>query len=285
MSTLEVIRLVVLACIFCAISVMTWESVSNASSAPHRAWTDYVSALERRLYSLFLPRVGRTIALAQATALVLTVAFSVISANPVWLALSLLAGPGPMLYLEYMRRKRLVLLEERLDTFVLALSNSLKTTPSVASALANTEPVTPAPLDQEVGLALKELRLGNTLEQALLNMSARVKSPALDATLMGVLIGRQVGGNLPEILNTTAETLREMARLQGVVRSKTAESKAQLMVLAVFPAIIIVAFDLVRPGYFEPLTKDIIGWCVIASAGLLWVGALVTARKVLAVDV
>ncbi len=140
-------------------------------------------------------------------------------------------------------------------------------------------------MDQEVGLALKEIRVGTTIDQALLNMSARIRSPQLDATLAGILIGRQVGGDLPRILETTAETLREIARLQGVVRSKTAEGKAQLAVLAVFPAFLLVVFDLASPGYFAPLTQSFVGWIVIAVAVGFWVSSIAMARGVLMVDI
>jgi tight adherence protein B len=118
-----------------------------------------------------------------------------------------------------------------------------------------------------------------------MNMGARVRSMPLDATLSSILIGRQVGGNLTEILETTAGTLREMGRLQGVLRAKTAEGKGQLMVLAVFPAVILVAFDLMSPGYFDPLTSSTVGYVVIALATGLWIAAVLAARKILAVDI
>jgi len=140
-------------------------------------------------------------------------------------------------------------------------------------------------MDEEIRLALKEIRVGTTIDQALLNMSARIRSPQLDATLAGILIGRQVGGDLPRILETTAETLREIARLQGVVRSKTAEGKAQLAVLAVFPAFLLVVFDLASPGYFSPLTHSFVGWIVILIAVGFWVTSIAMARGVLMVDI
>jgi hypothetical protein len=79
---------------------------------------------------------------------------------------------------------------------------------------------------QEVDLALKEMKVGSTLDQALLHMAARVGSRQLDSALSSILIGRQVGGNLPRVLETTAGTLREMRRLEGVVRTKTAGARA-----------------------------------------------------------
>ncbi len=69
------------------------------------------------------------------------------------------------------------------------------------------------------------------------------------------------------------------------MRAKTAEGRAQLGVLAVFPALMLVLFDTVSPGYFTPLTESAIGYIILSIAGVLWIASLVVARKVLAVDV
>jgi len=100
-----------------------------------------------------------------------------------------------------------------------------------------------------------------------------------------VLIGRQVGGNLPKILETTAAALREMQRLEGVVRTKTAEGKTQLWVLALFPFFMLYAFDKISPGYFEPLTENFLGYTCAVIAFTLWVAAILWARKILNVDI
>ena len=98
---------------------------------------------------------------------------------------------------------------------------------------------------------MRLLRVGATLDQALLNIAARVGSKQLDNALSAVLIGRQVGGNLPKVLETTAAAIREMARLEGVVRTKTAEGKAQLWVLGALPMVLMLALNTMQPGYFD----------------------------------
>jgi tight adherence protein B len=76
-----------------------------------------------------------------------------------------------------------------------------------------------------------------------------------------------------------------MARLEGVVRTKTAEGKMQLWVLAVFPLLLILAINAINPGYFDPLTTSVIGYVFLFLAVLFWGGALIAARKILAVDI
>ncbi len=191
---------------------------------------------------------------------------------------------GPALYIEHLRRQRVKTIEAAIDGFILALANALKSTPSIGSALGYTQTLLHGPLEEEIALALKEMRVGTDLDQALLNMAGRVQSMQLDATFSSLLIGRKVGGDLGKILETTAETLREMSRLQGVVRSKTAEGKAQLGLLVSLPVVILFLFDLVSDGYFLPLTQSAAGWMVIFVAFGLWLASLVLAKNVLSVD-
>jgi tight adherence protein B len=266
------------------LSAIFW-TARDPGSLPYRYWSLYEAYLNRKLRQMFMPTHGRVIIWSQVASACLALGAGLLFQNKLVYLAVLPAAFGPALYLEQIRRRRVRAIEAKIDGFVLTLANALKATPSIGNALAYTQPLLAPPLDAEVALALKEMRLGNTVDQALLSMAGRIRSTQLDAALSGLLIGRQVGGDLPKILEKTAETLREMARLQGVVRSKTAEGKAQLAVLAVFPAVILLLFDTVSKGYFDPLTRSIFGWAVIGISIALWVASLLMARKILAVDI
>ena len=100
-----------------------------------------------------------------------------------------------------------------------------------------------------------------------------------------VLVGRQTGGDLPKILEESSATLREMARLEGVVRTKTAEGKTQAYVLGVIPFVLIGAIHMVDEHWLEPLGSTTLGFAIIGTAAVLWVAAILLARRILAVDV
>lgn len=268
-----------------AIWLALFSTARDASSPPYRLWSTYETYLERKLRQMFMSTDGRLIIWGQLVGVCACLGGALLFSEPLLYLALLPVIVGPALYIEQLRRQRVRAIEAKIDGFVLSLANALKATPSIGNALAYTQPLLAAPLDAEVALALKEMRLGNTVDQALLSMAGRVRSSQLDAALSGLLIGRQVGGDLPKILERTAATLREMARLQGVVRSKTAEGKAQVTVLAVFPAFILLLFDTVKRGYFDPLTASIFGWAVIVISLALWLGSVVVARKVLSVDI
>jgi tight adherence protein B len=183
-----------------------------------------------------------------------------------------------------MQQQRAKLIEARIDGFTLAFANALRATPNIARALESVAVSVPSPLHEELELTLRELRVGSTLEQALSDLGARIGSSQFDATMSALLIGRRVGGNVPEILNDTAVSLREIVRLQSTLRAKTADGRVQALVLAAFPVAIAVAFDLLMPGYFGPLTQSFAGSVVLAVAGGCWIAAVLLSRKILMVE-
>jgi tight adherence protein B len=75
-----------------------------------------------------------------------------------------------------------------------------------------------------------------------------------------------------------------MKRLEGVIRTKTADGRMQLWVIGAMPLVFIVGFGVMWPGYFDPLTKSFNGYMIIGFVIAAWVSALILARKVLAVD-
>ncbi len=250
-----------------------------------RYYRQYVAHLDRQLKLLFMPSSGSRVAVLQIAAVVLVTIVGVWLDIPYWYAGLAIAAGAPVVVLKRKHAEHVKRLESQADGLILGLANSLKTVPGPAAALGALAPVLPIPMRLEIDRLLKEMRVGSTLEQALLNMSSRVRSPDLDAALSALLIGLQVGGNLPVVLETTAATIREMMRLQGVVRTKTSESRAQLWVLALFPFVICYAFVALDPAYFTPLQGSFVGTLVTSVAVILWLASLMAARKILKVDI
>jgi tight adherence protein B len=244
----------------------------------------YVATLERRMRLMFIDTRGLHVVVAQGAAIVLALGLAVSGFGLQCLLAIPLIAAAPLVVLERMRKKRVQRIERVLDGFVLALANAMRAMPSAGKALASIQAVTPPPLDREIELVLREMRVGSTLDQALGNLSARVRSFQLDAAMSGLLIGRQTGGNVPEILDGAAQTLREMARLQGVLRAKTAEGRAQANVLAAFPLLLLFAFDMASPGYFRPLTESATGVMVMLIALGLWLSSVILMRRIMEVE-
>jgi len=250
-----------------------------------RYYRQYTSFLDRSLKLLFMKGDGQRITLWQIGGVFVVIAAGIGFSIEYWYITLAPALFGPVVYLRQKRVEHITRLEGQVDALILGLANSLKTVPSPSAALAAIVPVLPMPMRLEIDRLLKEMRVGSTLEQGLLNMSSRLKSPDIDNALSALLIGLQVGGNLPMVLENTAATIREMNRLQGVVRTKTSEARAQLWVLAIFPFAICFAFTMLDPTYFSPLQTTFVGTLVVTAALGLWLASLLAARKILKVDI
>ena len=285
LHTVEVLRWSSLGVITFALFIGTWSMAADENGLPYRYWARYCTSLERKMRSMFIFTPGRLIALSQMAIMFLLFSANLILEVPFWWAMCLFVAIVPTVYLQMEQRKRVLKIEDQLDNFMLALANALKATPSIGAAFNSVVTVIDDPIRSEVDLALKEMKVGSTLDQALLHMASRVGSRQLDSALSSILIGRQVGGNLPKVLETTATTLREMKRLEGVIRTKTADGRMQLWVIGAMPLVFIVGFGVMWPGYFDPLTKNFTGYAIIGFVAGSWVSALVLARKVLAVDI
>lgn len=284
LSILDVMRWGSIALVTLSVMIATWAVVADEHGMPYRYWGRYTASLERRMRTLFVFTPGRVIAIAQLSLVFVIFTLDLVLDVPLWWVLVIVVLVSPTIYLESERRKRVALIEDQLDTFCLALANALKATPSIGAAFLSVVDVVDDPIKKEVDLAIKEMKIGSTLDQALLHMASRVGSRPLDSALSSILIGRQVGGNLPKVLETTGVTLREMKRLEGIVRTKTADGRMQMWVIGAFPAVVLVLFSWSWPGYFQPLTESATGYTLIMFISGAWVSALLLARKVLAVD-
>lgn len=266
------------------LAVVGYALASIPDTPVHRLYFRYTASLERRMRIMFIETKVLYVILAQVAGMLLSIALTIAFETPLALALVVVSAFAPGMILERKRKQRVLAIENKLENFVLALANALRASPSPGRALAMVQPVTAPPLDAEIELVLREMRVGSTLDQALGNLSARVHSFQLDAAMSCLLIGRQTGGNVPQILDGAAHTLREMTRLQGVLRSKTAEGRAQANVLAVFPLALILGFESVSPGYFEPLTQSTTGMFIMLLAFGMWVSSIVIMRRIMAVQ-
>lgn len=259
--------------------------LAQARSLPGRRYMDsYLAYLERVIRLCFLKARPIAILRAQLVLFACGLVVVAVSHSATALLLPAIAAFGPAAYLRLIRRRRSKKVTAQTDSFLLGLANSLKAVPTIGAALTGLLPVLQSPLREEITLALNELRVGNSIDQALLNVASRAQSPALDGALSALLVGRQVGGELPKILETTAATLREIHRLEGVVQSKTSESRAQLWVLACFPLGILFLFSSVSPGFFDPLFHTFVGQIVSVVAMVFWGAAILLARQLSRVD-
>jgi tight adherence protein B len=259
--------------------------VSAATGPVARALGAYHGQLEWDLRFLKADFNGKQAIWTQALLSVGLIAATVIRDQ--WLYLSLVP---PVLYLPQglianKRMLRVVALDAQIDTWLVILANALRATPALGEAMASSARLVSSPLSDELELVLREYQLGAPLDVALRTMVVRLKSRTVNVALGTLRIARTTGGNLPDTLETSAAALREMARLDGVVRTKTAEGKAQATVVAVMPFPLVGMLNYLNPKLLAPLWNTLEGYGLLSGAFVLWLMAVLWARKILDVDI
>lgn len=259
--------------------------MTDKEGPAYRYFMAYAADLERLVRLQYMPTTGMKIAQRQVAVMAGALVLSLLLSEPLLLLIVVAAAVLPKLVLEDKLQKRRRSIDDSLDSFLVALANALKVSPSLGDALRSTAILIRGPIKEDVEYALKEYNLGTPLDQALMNMAVRIDSRTFSSAMATLLIGRQTGGDLPKILERSAATLREMARLEGVVRTKTAEGKSQAWVLGAMPFVMVIVLQSMDPNWLKPLWTSFIGYVLMFAAGILWIFAIIAARKILNVDI
>lgn len=262
-----------------------WILIGNPDSALREAWDKYVELINQEIRFLLIRKSPTRIAQQQVAALVVTLIIYQLTGNFFVLFLTVLIAILPLSMLRSQREKRIRKLEEQLDGWLLMLANALKATPAIGEAIKSTVTLVQAPIAEELDLLVKENQLGTPLDEAILNASERIGSPMVAGSLAMLVVARATGGDLPTILETSAGSLREMARLEGVVRTKTAEGKGQVWVLGAMPWILALALSQMDPDWWPTLSETFTGNVILAGGMTVWIIAIFWGRSILSVDI
>jgi tight adherence protein B len=165
------------------------------------------------------------------------------------------------------------------------MANTILVTQNLEDAFATIAQHFDPPIAQEADVLVKQVRLGTPMDEALHDLADRCQSRNVDAIVTALTVGRQTGGELPKVLETTASVLRETTRVEGVMESKTSEGKAQIVVMGLLPFVFGGALQVIDPEWMQPLFKDPIGWAIILVACALEFIGLAMVRKLTRIDV
>jgi tight adherence protein B len=179
---------------------------------------------------------------------------------------TLLLGSFPYLYVRIKRSKRLAEIEAQLPEALDFLARSMRAGHAFSISLEMLGQESPDPLGQEFRVLFNEQNLGAPIDVAMANFSDRI--PLLDIRMFVscVLLQRQTGGNLSEILIRLAYVIRERFKLKGQVRAASAHGRMTATILSILPLVMLVALPFVAPGYLQGMAKDPDGKWMIAGA-------------------
>jgi len=187
--------------------------------------------------------------------------------------------------LRFLLGRRRQAMRDLLPDTLTIMAGSLRAGHSFLQALDTVSKEAQEPAASEFSRAVAEIRLGRPVDEALGAMAVRVGSGDFDWAVMAINIQREVGGNLAEILDTVADTIRERATLRRSIQTLTAEGKISAYVLIALPLLIAVYMFLVNREYISLLYTTTIGWVMLATAGSLLVLGVLWMRKIINIDV
>jgi tight adherence protein B len=191
----------------------------------------------------------------------------------------------PKIVLKVMNGRRRLKIVKQLPDTLLMMGSSLRAGTSLQISMDLAIRETPAPLSQELGVVVREQRLGLALEDALDSMAARLKMEEMDLVVAAMTIARDVGGNLAETLDQLASTLRAKAIMEGKIRALTSQGKLQGLIVGSLPLFLMLVLSHMQHDSMAPLFNTLVGWGVLAVIAFLEVIGFVIIRKIVSIDV
>ncbi|HTJ96690.1 MAG TPA: type II secretion system F family protein [Rhodocyclaceae bacterium] len=209
-----------------------------------------------------------------------------LTGNPVFTVIALVATFGlPKWYMSRMRTQRLKLLEKQLPDALLMVTGAMSAGASLNVAIESMIKEQRPPIAQEFELMVREQRIGVDFDTALRNMEKR--NPVADFALViaALRISREVGGNLAEILNSLASTLREKQTMEGKIASLTAQGKIQGIVMTALPLLVMFGLTQIEPVAMAPLFSTWPGYITLAVIMTMEVLGYFFIQKITRIDV
>ena len=245
-------------------------------------------SLEMRMLRAGLPlRSGEFIVLCFASATLLAMLFLLLGGG------QLVAGVTgavagfffPFILVNMKIARRMKAFNGQLGDALILIANSLRTGYSFMQASDMVAQEMRPPISSEFSRAVKEMNLGVTIEDALANLGKRINSEDLDLVLTAVLIQRQVGGNLSEVLDNIARTIRERVRIRGEIRTLTAQGRISGIIVSLLPVVLGLVIYLLNPEYVKLLFVHPVGKIMLGVAGLGQVIGIIVIRRIVDIEV
>jgi tight adherence protein B len=196
-----------------------------------------------------------------------------------------IAAAVPLMVVARMRQTRTHLFAEQLPDALDLIRAALQAGHGLVSACAVVGETFADPVAQEFRYLCEEVRLGLPLRDSLMNLARRVQDENLPILVIGILTAQEVGGNLAEVIDNIAHTIRERAKLQREVRSMTAQGRLSGGVLTALPFFVGTAMLLFNPKYFKPMIEQTTGHYMMAYVVVSIIAGHFVIRRIVRVPV
>lgn len=201
------------------------------------------------------------------------------------LLMGLTGGMAPYVFFSWKRSTRFNQFDAVLPEAIDLMSRALRAGHGIVAAIEMISQEISEPVAGEFRRVFEEQNFGLPLREAMLNLAARVPLPDVQFLVTAILVQKETGGNLAEVLDKTTLVIRERSRLRGQLRIHTAQGKITGWILGCMPFGLFAAINVLNPGYARILLEDPLGIQLIyAGLGLMALGVW-TIRKVIDIKV
>lgn len=194
-------------------------------------------------------------------------------------------GAIPLILLNSMREKRLQSFLVQLPQALDMLSNDVKAGLDVQSGLKHLSEEFKPPLGEEFAKIVVEINLGLALSQALNNLCNRINIIDVQILCTGIIINREMGGNLSELIGNISNTVRERFKLKGMIKALTAENQITSLLLILLPVALYILLTFMAPDTYGVFTSDPLGQKIIIGCIISMTIGYTIIRKVTKVEV
>jgi tight adherence protein B len=224
--------------------------------------------------------------------LVLSPIFSSLS-NPLFLVVGVIVGFFlPRFWVSRRKSSRLKAFNDQLADTITLIANALRAGASFLQSVEMVVRETPAPMSTEFARVVREVNLGLPFDQALDNMVRRVRSEDLDLMVTAISIQHQVGGNLAEILDSIAFTIRERVRIKGEIRTLTAQQRMSGLIIGLLPIALFVMLSIIAPSFMGALFDQKVkllglpaGAILLGAGGFMMLLGFLAIRRIVDIEV
>lgn len=205
------------------------------------------------------------------------------------LILALLGGVAgfyvPRLYVRQLQARRLNAFNDQLGDTLILLANSLRSGYSLLQSMETVARDMAAPVSLEFARVVREIGLGLTMEESLHHLLERINSDDLDLIITAINIQHEVGGNLAEILDTIAHTIRERVRIKGQIKALTAQQRMSGTIISLMPIVVGLWLFMTNPNYISGLWKDTCGIMMLIFGAVTMVIGYILIRRISQIEV
>lgn len=191
----------------------------------------------------------------------------------------------PLMIVKMKKKNILKKIDQQLPDTIMLLSNSLKAGYSFMQAVHVASRELPLPISLEFKQLLKEVNLGVNAETALERLTNRVQSEDMQLVILAVLIQRQIGGNLSEILDNISDTIRSRIKVKGEISVLTAQGRISGLIISLLPLVLGFGIFLLNPTYIMVLFTEPMGWIMLATIAIMETIGIYFVRKIVRIEV